>query len=73
MTMEDFKRKLTTIFSADVAGYSRLMGEDEVATVKTLTAYRRPEEGTLLKIITIHGHGIVSLEGTLVLKQLIYI
>ena len=25
---------------ADVKGYSRLMGEDEVATVRTLTAYR---------------------------------
>jgi len=40
MTMERFKRKLTTIFSADVEGYSRLMGEDEAGTVKTLTAYR---------------------------------
>ena len=40
MTMERFKRKLTTIFSADVEGYSRLMGEDEAKTVKTLTAYR---------------------------------
>ena len=36
MATEDFKRKLTAIFSADVAGYSRLMGEDEAATVKTL-------------------------------------
>jgi len=40
MTTEGFKRKLTTMFSADVAGYSRLMGEDEAATVKTLTTYR---------------------------------
>ncbi len=40
MSMEGFKRKLTTIFSADVVGYSRLMGEDEAQTVKTLTAYR---------------------------------
>jgi adenylate cyclase len=37
---EGFKRKLTAILSADVAGYSRLMGEDEEATVRTLTAYR---------------------------------
>ena len=36
MNAKDFKRKLTAVFSADVAGYSRLMGEDETATVKTL-------------------------------------
>jgi len=33
MTTESVKRKLTAILSADVKGYSRLMGEDEVATV----------------------------------------
>jgi hypothetical protein len=32
------KRKLTAIFSADVKGHSRLVGEDESATVKTLDA-----------------------------------
>ena len=37
MTQEGFKRKLTAILSADVAGYSRLMGEDEEATVRTIT------------------------------------
>ena len=36
MTNEDFKRKLTAILSADVVSYSRLMGEDEAVTVKTL-------------------------------------
>ncbi len=40
MAQEGFKRKLTAILSADVEGYSRLMGEDEEATVRTLTAYR---------------------------------
>src|SRR6478672_575764 len=34
------QRKLAAIFSTDVAGYSRLMGEDEEATIRTLTAYR---------------------------------
>jgi adenylate cyclase len=34
------KRKLTAILSADVKGYSRLMGEDDAATVPTLTSYR---------------------------------
>src|ERR671923_530333 len=33
-------RKLAAILSADVAGYGRLMGEDEEATIHTLTAYR---------------------------------
>ncbi len=32
--------KLTAILSADVKGYSRLMSEDEEATIRTLTAYR---------------------------------
>jgi adenylate cyclase len=40
MATEGIKRKLTAILSADVEGYSRLMGEDEVATLRTLTAYR---------------------------------
>src|ERR1700752_2124847 len=34
------ERKLAAIFSADVAGYSRLMGDDEETTIRTLTAYR---------------------------------
>ncbi len=41
MATEGFKRKLAAILSADVAGYSRLMGEDEAATVKTLETYKR--------------------------------
>ena len=40
MATQDFTRKLTAIFSADVKGYSRLMGEDEMATIKTLNTYR---------------------------------
>src|SRR5262245_4818470 len=35
------ERKLIAIFSADVQGYSRLMGDDEEATIRTLTAYRQ--------------------------------
>ena len=34
------KRKLAAILSADVQGYSRLMGDDEEATIRTLTTYR---------------------------------
>jgi adenylate cyclase len=40
MAEEGFKRKLTAILSADVEGYSRLMDDDEEATIRTLTAYR---------------------------------
>jgi adenylate cyclase len=37
---ERAKRKLSAIVSPDVKGYSRLMGDDELATVRTLEAYR---------------------------------
>jgi adenylate cyclase len=40
MTQKGFKRKLTSIFNADAVGYSRLMGDDEAATVRTLTFFR---------------------------------
>jgi TolB-like protein/class 3 adenylate cyclase len=40
MNQEGFKRKLTAVLSADVAGFSRLMAEDEASTVKTLETYR---------------------------------
>ena len=34
------ERRLAAIFAADVAGYSRLMEQDEVGTLRTLTAHR---------------------------------
>jgi TolB-like protein/class 3 adenylate cyclase len=40
MAEEGFKRKLTAILSADVIGYSRLMRDDEEATVRDLAAHR---------------------------------
>ena len=40
MSTTRVKRKLTAILSADVKGYSRLMGQDEVATVETLKESR---------------------------------
>ena len=40
MTTQELKRKLTAILSADVKGYSRLMGEDEEWTVRTLKVYK---------------------------------
>jgi len=40
MNPEEFRRRLTAILSADVEGYSRLMREDEEATIRTLKTYR---------------------------------
>src|SRR3546814_2221449 len=41
MEPQAIERRLTTILSADVAGYSRLMGEDEAATLAALKAHRK--------------------------------
>ena len=59
MATQDFKRKLTAIFSADVEGYSRLMGEDEEATVRTITNYR----GVMTSIIQKHRGRVVDSPG----------
>jgi adenylate cyclase len=48
------ERKLAAIFSTDVVGYSRLMGDDEEATIRTLTAYR-----TIISSLIQHHHGRV--------------
>jgi len=40
MAQEGFKRKLAAILSADVAGFSRLMAEDETHTIQTLKKHR---------------------------------
>ncbi len=41
MASSNVQRKLTSILCADVVGYSRLMGENERATLRTLTEYRQ--------------------------------
>ena len=41
MAGEDIERRLAAIMSADVAGYSRLMGTDEAGTLSALKALRR--------------------------------
>jgi adenylate cyclase len=40
MIIERDKRKLSAVLSADVKGYSRLMGADESGTIRTLKEYR---------------------------------
>ncbi len=41
MATQDFRPKLTAILSADVEGYSLLMRDDEEATIRILTTYRK--------------------------------
>lgn len=65
MTTEGFKRKLTAILSADVEGYSRLMGEDEEATVRTLEEYRQVMSGLIKK----HWGRVVDSPGDNVLAE----
>lgn len=44
------ERKLAAILSMDVVGYSRLMGQDEEATIRTLTAYRADHYPNILHV-----------------------
>ena len=57
--MSATRRKLTTIFSADVQGYSRLMGADEEGTLATLTQYRN----AMASLIEAHGGRVVNTWG----------
>jgi class 3 adenylate cyclase/TM2 domain-containing membrane protein YozV len=54
VTGEDVKRRLAAIFSADVRDYSRLMRDDEMATIRTLKAHRE-----LLSTLVQQHHGRV--------------
>jgi TolB-like protein/class 3 adenylate cyclase/cytochrome c-type biogenesis protein CcmH/NrfG len=65
MTEQDFKRKLAAILSADAKGYSRLMGEDEEATVRTITAYRT----AMAKLIQQYRGRVVDSPGDNVLAE----
>ena len=67
MADEGFKRKLTAIFSADVAGYSRLMGDDEEATVRTLTSYRE----VLSTLIKQHNGKVLDSPGDNLLAEFV--
>ena len=62
--MAEAKRRLVAILSADVAGYSRLMGDDERATMDTLTAYRQ----VFRKHISDHDGRVVDTAGDSVLS-----
>lgn len=59
------ERKLTVIFSADVQAYSRLMGDDEEATIRTLTAYRE----VMARLVEQHRGHVVDSPGDNVLVE----
>jgi adenylate cyclase len=61
------ERKLAAIFSADVKGYSRLMGEDEEATIRTLTAYRQ----VMTSLIQHHRGRVVDSPGDNLLAEFV--
>jgi len=65
MTTQEVKRKLTAILSADVKGYSRLMGEDEEGTIRTLNIYKEVLTGFVQK----HQGRVVGTAGDSVLAE----
>ncbi len=65
MNNQVIKRKLAAILSADVEGYSRLMGEDEVGTIRTLTAYR----DVMTNLIRLHCGRVVDAPGDNLLAE----
>jgi TolB-like protein/class 3 adenylate cyclase len=65
MTTQEIKRKLVAILSADVKGYSRLMGEDEEATLRTLNAYKE----VMGSLIQQHRGRVVGTAGDSVLAE----
>ena len=65
MTAQEVKRKLAAILSADAKGYSRLMGEDEEWTLRTLNAYKEVMES----LIQQHRGRVVGTAGDSVLAE----
>src|SRR5215471_2301680 len=58
-------RRLAAIVAADVAGYSRLMGLDEVGTARTLRKHRKATDALVAK----HGGRLVKTTGDGVLLE----
>lgn len=65
MTTDEVKRKLAAILSADAKEYSRLMRDDEAATVRTLTDYR----GMMTTLIRQHHGRVVDSPGDNILAE----
>jgi len=65
VTTREVKRKLIAILSADVKGYSRLMGEDEESTARTLNTYKEIMTG----LIQHHRGRVVGTAGDSMLAE----
>ena len=65
MPTQEVKRKLIAILSADVKGYSRLMGEDEEWTLRTLNAYKE----VMRSLVQQHRGRVISSPGDNVLAE----
>jgi adenylate cyclase len=65
MAEEGFKRKLTAILNADVVGYSRLMDDNEEATIQTLNIYRN----SMTTLIEQHRGRVVDMTGDNLLAE----
>jgi adenylate cyclase len=65
MADKGFKRKLTSILSADADGYSRLMRDDEDRTICTLTIF--PSETAAL-VEKLRGHVVDAAGDNLLVK-----
>src|SRR5262245_46443995 len=61
----NLERRLAAILCADVQGYSRLMGDDEPATVRTIMAYR----DLMTSRISDHRGRVVDLTGDSLLAE----
>jgi class 3 adenylate cyclase len=59
------ERRLAAIFAADVAGYSRLMSQDEAGTLRALAVARQIMDG----LIAEHGGRISNTAGDSVLAE----
>ena len=66
MTNARLQRRLAAVLTADVVGYSRLMGFDEVGTLAALKAHRRE---VVDPAITEHGGRIVKTSGDGILVE----
>jgi adenylate cyclase len=65
LTGERVERRLAAVLAADVAGYSRLMGLDEVGTARTLREHRAVTDALVAK----HGGRLVKSTGDGVLLE----
>ena len=59
------KRRLAAILAADIAGYSRLMGEDEAATVRDLKGH----QAVVLPLVGRYGGRIIDTAGDGILAE----